>query len=423
MKAHNVVKSILALFLAIASVTSCQDKLKTGFVKGEAVRFSVGTDAAGTKAAYSGYVIDNIERIDWEENDLIRIYCNAVSEPSDKFADYHVTSDITPDGSISKAHIEVMGGTGLSWGEGPHTFYGVFPSPENNGVVTGINISPYTLVQAKSSVTTNIDGATVTAKLPAKQAVIGGVTETSLGGGNYIAAPDLKNMLMTAKSAEYYPETGVTDEVFLSFIPLTTAIKFTIRNGTGAELDLTDVQLISGNGKTSAEPVVNGTFRVDLDQTGIAAGTEVQLGGSLATITYSRDYPFCYSAVSTSTELADRTLTISVGTDEDPLRLAVGKDLMFTFFLNPCHDFDDLTFKLVKADGSWMSTRLGYTDGVGLTFPRHMKSSVYGLLVPEGAQWRVSFEAYITPWDDVESGDIDLNYLEGKAGVIVTPWE
>lgn len=409
MKAHNVVKSILVLFLAVASVTSCQDKLKTGFAKGEAVRFSIGTDATDTKAVYSGQGTTTIERIDWQEGDLVRIYCEQVSEPSDKFADYAVTS-VEASGSNSKAHIKSVGGAGLCWGTGDHTFYGVFPSPEDNGVVTGIIINPYTLVEPKSSVTTTFHGATVTANLPAEQAVIGGIQESD---GNYVAAPDLKNMLMTAKSGPYTETPGIPKDpqVFLSFTPLTTAIKFTIKNGTGAELALTDVQLISGYGKASAD-VINGAFRVDLDQTGIASGKEVQpFSGNAFKIIYSRDYPLCTSAVSSSINMADRTLTISVGTDEDPLRLAVDKELTFTFFLNPCHDFDDLTFKLVKAGGSWMSSRLGYTDGVGVFFPRHKKSTVTGLLVPEGAQWRVSFDPDITPWDDVygESGDISLD--------------
>ena len=408
MEAHNVIKIILAFSMAVASVTSCQEKIR-GFTKGETVRFSVGTDASGTKAAYSGQVVDKIERIDWQEGDLIRIYCGQVSEPSDKFADYRVTGDIKASGSNSTARIEGADGVGLRWGEGSHTFYAVFPSPDNNGVVTGIDVSPYASGGVKSSVTTNINGATVTANLPADQAIIGGIVETPSGSGNYLAAPDLKNMLMTAKSNVYTPEIGIPEgTVFLSFTPLSTAIKFTIKNGTGAELALTDVQLISGNGKESAY-VISGAFSVDLDQTGITADTEVQpFSGNPFKITYSRNYPLCTSEVTTSTNMADRTLTISVGTDEEPLRLAVDKELTFTFFLNPCHHFDDLTFKLIKSGGSWMSTRLGYTDGDGVFFPRHKKSTVTGLLVSEGAQWRVSYEPDVTPWDTEDPIDIIL---------------
>ena len=424
MRIKTILKSFLALPLLL-TVVSCQDKLKTGFAKGEAVRFSIGTDAAGTKAAYSGQATDNIERIDWQEGDLIRIYCGAVSEPSDKFADYRVTSDITAGGSNSTAHIEGTGGVGLRWGEGDHTFYAVFPSPEDNGVVTGIDVTPYASGGVKSSVTTNINGATVTANLPAEQAVIGGIVETPSGSGNYIAAPDLKNMLMTAKSGPYTETSGIPEgpDVFLSFTPLTTAIKFTIENGTGAELALTDVQLISGNGKASAD-VINGAFSVDLDQTGIASGKEVQpFSGNAFKITYSRNYPLCTSALNTSTDMADRTLTISVGTDANPLKLAVNKKLTFTFFLNPCHDFNDLTFKLVKSGGSWMSTRLGYTDGDGVFFPRHKKSTVEGLLVPEGAQWRVSFAPDVTPWDDETETEIDLKNHATQFETFVTAWD
>ena len=401
MEAHNVIKIILAFSMAVASVTSCQEKIRC-FTKGETVRFSVGTDASGTKAAYSGQFVDKIERIDWQEGDLIRIYCGQVSEPSDKFADYRVTGDIKASGSNSTARIEGADGVGLRWGEGSHTFYAVFPSPDNNGVVTGIDVSPYASGGVKSSVTTNINGATVTANLPADQAIIGGIVETPSGSGNYLAAPDLKNMLMTAKAGPYTESTGIptSPEVFLSFTPLTTAVQFTITNQTKAALSIKSVSL------TSASSALNGPFIVDIDDTEHQPES-INLGNT--TISYSHIYPYCQR--SSSVTDAERTVTINFAS---PITLAYDANiencgkLTFTFFLQPCQNFDDLTFKLVKSDNSWMSTKLGYTDGTGVLFPRFKKSTVTGLLVPEGAQWRVSYEPDVTPWDAEDPIDIIL---------------
>ena len=404
MKAHNIIKCVLALSMAVASVTSCQEKIG-GFAKGEAVRFSVGTDAVSTKAVYSGQGTSTIERIDWQEGDLIRIYCEQVSEPSDKFADYRVTSDITASGSNSTAHIEGTGGVCLRWGEGNHTFYAAYPSPASSGITTGISAEK------------------VSANLPASQVVVGGVTETSPGSGNYVAAPDLKNMLMTAKSAECYPETGIPEgTVFLSFTPLTTAVQFTITNQTKASLTIKSVSL------TSASSALSGPFEVNMDNNSVPASIDLDGDGSNTgdkDIKYSRSYPECTYTGSVSD--ATKTVTINFAS---PVALAYDSDpaksgkLTFTFFLQPCQDFSDLTFKITKSDDSWMSTKLGYTDGTGVLFPRFKKTTVTGLLVPKGAQWRVKFEPDIVKWnaEQGEHDELNLEYPEGEVAPIMTEW-
>ena len=361
------------------TTASCQDAL-VRYGTGDAITFAVSGVSAETRASYSGDLDGTKERIDWEVNDTIRIFCAQVSEPESKYADYRVSAASTEGGAVSDARIEGLGGVGLRWGSGDHTFYAVYPSPKVDGVATGIS------------------GSTVTANLPAVQGVSGDITST---GGNYTAKPDLKNMLMTARSAAYNPTDGIpSGEVFLSFIPLTTAIEFTITNGTGAELDLTAVQLISGNGKTGAEPVISGAFSVDLDQ----------------------EPPACTSASPTSADqAADRTLTINVGTAEKPLAIAEGKSFTFTFFLNPVHDFDDLSFRIVKSDDSFLSTRLGYTDGSGIEFPKSVKSTVKGLLVPEGAQWTVKYAPQVNRWSG--SGSVKEPSPEVDIQPVVTKWE
>ena len=80
MKTQSIIIKVLAAALALTAFTSCQEKYKFDISKGDAVRFSIGTDAKDTKAVYSGSTNETgtIERIDWEPGDLLRIYCGAV---------------------------------------------------------------------------------------------------------------------------------------------------------------------------------------------------------------------------------------------------------------------------------------------------------------------------------------------------------
>lgn len=396
-------KYILPVLVAAFCFCSCKKAVLYFAEKGETVRFSVGSGCADTKASYSGVVNNNLERIDWQTGDIIRILCNEVSEPASKYADYRISEVFAPESgsSVSKARIEGIGGIGLRWGDGDHTFYAAYPSPAMNGI------------------TKSLSGHTVSASLPSEQKIIGDIAYTD---GNYVAEPDLKNMLMTAR-ATYNPSSGLPDEsVFLSFTALSTAIKFVIKNGTGSELDLVSLQLISGNGKTTAQPVISGSFSVDMDNISRPAPVK-PFSDSDFTVSYNMDYPACSGSATSTDQDGERTLTINVGTESSPLVLADGKTLTFTFFLVPTHDFGDLTFKLVKAGGNWMSTRLGYTDGSGVFFPRFKKSTAEGILVPEGAKWYINFGAELVPWDTDPDSNMSLVYPEGEVLPFMTQWD
>ena len=346
MKAHKIIKSILALALAVIAVSSCQEKMKGfGFSKGEAVKFSVGTagSSTDTKATYAGNTttLGEKERIDWEEGDLIRIYCAQASEPETQSADYKVTDDITPSGALSKAHIECAGGVGLRWGTGDHYFYAVYPSPASGGIAT------------------EITGKDVAATLASEQ----GYKDASSAEGSWTVTPDLKWMLMTAKSGPYKEEDGIPsgkENVFLDFHPLTTAVKFTVTNGTTSAMPIKKVMLISKASK------ISGTFSVDLDASPSADGY-LPTGGTPA-----------------GTE-------VSIDLSAKSISLAAGKSLTFTFFLAPTQDIDDLTFRFYKDGTNYMQTRLGYTDGSGVNFPRCKKTTVKGIMLPEGVQWTVKY--------------------------------
>ena len=338
-------KTIVFGIGATLLLCSCQKEFRY-MRSGDSIRFTAGSGFAQTKASYSGATnsAETIERIDWQAGDLMRIYCAQASEPDVHYADYRVKSVDTPtSGSVvSTAHIETFsdatGGVGLRWGEGNHTFYAAFPSPATTG---GITVA--------------ISGNEVTANLSDSQTP----ASVTHSGVNYTAVADLKNMLMTAKAGPYTAET-MPDEstVFLDFTPLTTAVKFTITNQSKAALTLKSVSL------TSASSPLTGPFSVDIDDESNQPET-VNLGNIV--VSYDYTYPNCqYTGLISSTT---KTVTINFAT---PITLAYDANiancgsLTFTFFLQPCQNFNDLTFKLVKSDDSWMSTRLGYTDGTGI---------------------------------------------------------
>lgn len=417
MKKTSIFITALAL-TALTLVTSCQKEGQLfRFTAGEEIRFAVGSaGGAATKTAYSGKGTATLERIDWEVNDRIRIYCGAVSEPAGtKWADYTVTSVDNPSSETSTdsyAYIEGTGGIGLRWGTGDHTFYAVTPS-----TVIGENDS-------KVTASANVSASQVPV-LELTEEEENAAAVTIAAGGTRTLGADMRNMFMVAKSGPYTEETGIPEgeEVFLAFTPLTTAVQFTITNGTDAAMTLTSVSLISGNGKSTAEPVINGGFSINLDSW--AEPEPAMSSDESMTVSYGREYPACTcTGDATSAVMSARTVTIDFGKD---ITLAAkdgdtkGGSLTFTFLLTPTHDFEDLTFKLTKSDKSWMSTRLGYTDGSGIFFPHFKKTKVEGLFIPEGAQWTVKYGPDVEPWND----DSETIYPapELKPITEVTPWE
>ena len=372
------------LLAAVMCLASCQDQ--QGQYEPQralgSVRFRIGMDGSESKAVYSGEGTEKLERIDWQAGDALGVYCAAAKE--EKYARYVVKSVWPSVGGVSRGVVEADGKE-LVWGDGPHVFYSYFPEKSEGGIGKGI-----------TETETKIE---VSASLTDKQKVIGAIDKSSTP---WVASPDLKNMLMVSKSATYTPEGGFFDgEVSLNFMPLTTAVQFTITNQTKAEMIVKSVSL------TSAASALCGDFTVDVQSTW-QTPDPIDIGNE--TITYSHTYPVCdYSGSVTD---ATRTVTIEF-TEEVTLAYEADPDesgkLTFTFFLQPCQDFDDLTFRITKADNSWMQTRLGYTDGSGILFPRFMKSKVDGIFVPEGAQWTVKYSPDIEPWN---VGSVDPKLVE-----------
>ena len=386
------------------AMSSCRKEVVERSLEGEEIIFTAGNAYTDTKASYSGErnSTGSVERIDWELGDQIRIYCDELAVKSGDYAVSELMGEDPTDAMKSRARIKALGEVPLQWGPATdHHFYAVYPSPNYGGS------------SAAKSIGKDGGSVKVSASIPASQPYRGSV---QADGVKYTAAPNLRNMVMTAKAEGTYTtesEIPGRDEIFLSFTPLSTAIQFTITNQTKEPLVLESVSLIS------ASKALNGAFTVDIDN----ATTPGNITVGSTTISYGREYPACTR--STTVSEAEKTVTIpfdgGVTLPYDSDKSQYGS-LTFTFFLQPCDTISDLSFKLVKTDGSWLSTKLSYANGRGLMFPRHKKSEVTGLLIPEGAIWTVKYDPEIVPWGDEDHGVITPD-PEFDPEVLVTSWE
>ena len=133
---YRIAKTFAALAALAMAAVSCTDSLEPTI--GE-IRFSAGS-GVGTKTTYSGEQIDGRERVDWNIDDLITIYCYESPTPSTHIMDYKVaqitsTSGYFSLGKISKRVSEI----GLRWADDDdlvHHFYAVTPSNYSNSSVS-----------------------------------------------------------------------------------------------------------------------------------------------------------------------------------------------------------------------------------------------------------------------------------------------
>lgn len=357
---------VLATF-GILSALSCQKGIGQTVEQGDDVVFCA--DAKGsessTKTDYSGvlYSSDKYERIDWESGDVIRIYSEQTNY---NYRDYQVQtgSIAVATGGQSTATIKKIEKVGLRWGEETvdHYFYAVYPRPSSD------------------SVTTSIDVKKVEANLASEQNTRANALSGSTGS-NYVLKPDLRWQLMTAFAGPYKPSTfPATGSVVLDFVPLTTAIQFVISNGASSDLSIKKVSLISAGTQIAGRFTVNDMTDFDTD-----------------------GFP---KVTPNTSDASMKTVSISLAS---AITLQQGKTFTFTFFTMPGQNLSDLSFQLTKSDNSTLTTRLGYTDGTGVTIKRCKKTFIEGLAVPEGVRWTIDFQPSFTPWSEDATHTIYVN--------------
>ena len=395
-KSINIIASALLLITA-----GCQKGISL-YTPGGDIRFTaISSNEAQTKAAYSGELTSNIERIDWKSGDLIRICCAQASEPSDKhYADYKTTAGTAGTGSdahYSEATISLDSehfNTGLRWSENAtaidHKFYAVYPSPDATNAVT-------------KSISTTGD---VTGQIPSTQSY-------TLSSDLLEAEPVLvKTMMMVAEKttvSTYDKEKSYSqDEVFLDFYPLTTALRFTIKNDTGADLSIKELYI------TSASHPLSGPFSLNIGTKG--TGEYANYAACTYTGTLANDKKVTLGPFPASG-------TGAVTLDED-------KTFTFTFMVNPCDEIDDLVFHIVSYETGGecydRSTKIidansTATPKASVKFKKHHKAYINGLLIPAGVIWRVSYSPSVAPWGTGVSDPTNLDLPSAENGSI-SPW-
>ena len=336
------------------------------------VKFSAGIGGR-TKAVYatdveeSNPIVNNRERVTWEQGDGVRVFCEK-AEVADKtkagtnYADYYVMWDGEMNGTNnerSDSMIEACDGKGFYWGdaENPYIFYAVSPVAEFSG--TGSTVA-------------------ITGTVPAAQSPKRIAAGTKEDGPDFIAVADLDPEYMVAKTTTNKSTSGY---VTLQFYPIVTAIQFTLQNGYPVDSEKSlSIKSVSLTSKNHA----------------IAGSFTAALGGW----TPSGDtYPTC-------TQVTDggKTVTLTFGTAQalaNPTAEKNGQSLQLTLFLLPDDSYtslkaesgqnerglNDLTLTVVKGDGTSLSTDLAYhgkNGNEGVFIPTHKKSYIKGLMVPEG---------------------------------------
>ena len=211
MKHYNLFLSLGALFLLS---TACIQEEFTDIAskqEGQTIVFSVSTsyDNGGieTKAEYSGDLIGSSpskERIDWVENDPIKIYYNNTA------GSYSVVDKTTVQ---EKSYAGVDGGK-LTWGVGPsHVFYGLYPSGSDS---------------AAGSLTIENGAAIVRGSIPSNQSV--NPEKTIVVGDLTKYQPDTEHYgyMFAYKSLD-----APVDNVELPFKPAFTTLEFKLKRKPG----------------------------------------------------------------------------------------------------------------------------------------------------------------------------------------------
>ncbi len=222
----------------------------------------------------------------------------------------------------------------------------------------------------------NLGKGYYSARVPEKQAPVSVVEDEGP-----VAEPDMQTLAMVSKTTI---QAGMLDfgSVIMQLVPIVTAIEFKIQNGysTDDDLDIKEIQIISEKHNLS------GQYTANLSDWG-------------------NKYPACSAKEGTTSNIA------GVDFSGNPVYLQKGKVLTFTVFFLPCSDLDDLTFKIIHTDDSWLSTKLAYADKTGILFNRCMKSYVSGIIVPESAKWNVNYsdDFVLTPWETSEKTITPVN--------------
>lgn len=336
-------KTLAYLLLAagILSLAGCQKTGTTGTAAGDnTIRFGASS-VAGTKTAYSGEITNNVERIDWVENDVLRIYSDKAAyryNDAQFYSDYKVTS-ATASNEKSTAEVTPATGNGLVWGDEPdtYTFWGVYPATDcANGASGVFNLNlPATQDGAATNVKTyGFLTATATANITADDFDANKVVKTKKNG-------------------------GTKDDVTLAFEPAFTAF---------------EIELVSND-----LAITVNSFSLSSEAKSLAGDFSVTYSGTTRTFADANDKISNVITVENLGEIAPATGD------------AAAKTVKFTVFAQP-QTFNDLKISLaINVGGSAQTRSLKLTkNNVGVEFAALKKHRLKGVALP-GELWNIYY--------------------------------
>lgn len=223
---------------------SCQDDEVGGEVQsanGEEVQFGAALDESVSSRTIYGDETATGFPIYWANGDKV-IVSSPEAASGFQSATYQVGVKSATQNYAST--FEKIGDTGVRWGDGATgTFYSMYPAHDaTNGASVGAQISGNSY-------------STYTVTMPAQQ-------DNNIDASG-VTRSDMRACFM------YAVEAGVTsgETVNLKYVPLSTAVRFTLNGPTSGEVGINYIRLIAPEGTN-----INGTFTVDM-----SAASDTQL--------------------------------------------------------------------------------------------------------------------------------------------------
>lgn len=316
-----------------------------------------GAKANATRTVYTGEQYEEngktYEGINWVKNDQVRIYCPQAANA--KYADYTVTANTTSGnmdsdkkGAYRYTYLSKSSENdeALQWGNvtKTHSFYSVYPSPDQYNASGKVDEAD--VIKSSNVLNGYIPGV----QLPRTDIK----TTTTNGHNHYIAEPNMQYAYMVART-DVKPNE-ISDNVFLQYIPIATAVEITLANHTdqthaGKEEDptklpyefkLTNITIGSADGSP-----VYGQFKADLstmtdtnndgyaDTTPTVVPVEGTLGTQISIPMYSH------------------------GTDGTPTVLGLNEEVSVTVFMLPTVDLNSLKVTITGVEGIRTATISG----------------------------------------------------------------
>ncbi len=316
MKARYIIIAALAV---CAAISGCERE-QFGENNIRDIRFTARAQSTPmTKTNYSGSTTStglvNVERIDWENDDVIRILSDkAATSANVNYADYAITLTSNENHYSYASAAPYNADNGLQWGDGTHAFFSVYPAPASASdfTISGGDGLFETTLPSNQSYTTLRTGA----------------NESYYGDMDHYA-------FMTAAT------TGSTGEdITLSFTPIVTTFYITVTNATGAAMTLRKVAL------SSAANALTATWRTSFT-TANARTYSFQEGSSwVGTPTRTASNSTIYAEFS--------GLSINDGDDVTVALFAIPKDITQLTLAVTSDETGEINLPL-KFEGNWIS--------------------------------------------------------------------